>query len=164
MGISKDIWSVVRNYTELLEVLVSFPLRSMTSLSLDSLLDFQYQTWFSSRWKVVKHNQWLCFYSQDMNATMASLGLSCHASSFCDSYDSQLGNVFGSLAPLKLSWFLRVPWKVFHREDVFKSVPVQGLLKHLNKIKQATVDYGPTSPYTITLIDGLTDRWMTPYD
>ncbi|XP_073649462.1 endogenous retrovirus group K member 5 Gag polyprotein [Tursiops truncatus] len=37
-------------------------------------------------------------------------------------------------------------------------------LKLLKKLKKACVDYGPLAPYTMTLIDALANRWMTPYD
>lgn len=37
-------------------------------------------------------------------------------------------------------------------------------LKLLKELKKACVDYGPLAPYTMTLIDALANRWMTPYD
>lgn len=37
-------------------------------------------------------------------------------------------------------------------------------LKLLKELKKACVDYGPLAPYTITLLDALANRWMTPYD
>ena len=36
--------------------------------------------------------------------------------------------------------------------------------KLLKELKQACHDYGSTSPYTLTLLDALNGRWMTPYD
>ena len=36
--------------------------------------------------------------------------------------------------------------------------------KLIKEIKQATSTYGPTSPYTLTLVESLTSQWMTPYD
>ena len=36
--------------------------------------------------------------------------------------------------------------------------------KLLKELKQACHDYGSTSPYTLTLLDALAGRWMTPYD
>ena len=36
--------------------------------------------------------------------------------------------------------------------------------KLLKELKQACHDYGSTSPYTLTLLDALVGRWMTPYD
>lgn len=36
--------------------------------------------------------------------------------------------------------------------------------KLLKEIRQAVTDYGPTSPYTLTLVEGLAAQWMTPYD
>ena len=35
--------------------------------------------------------------------------------------------------------------------------------KLLKELKQACHDYGSTSPYTLTLLDALARRWMTPY-
>ncbi|XP_026956131.1 endogenous retrovirus group K member 5 Gag polyprotein-like, partial [Sagmatias obliquidens] len=37
-------------------------------------------------------------------------------------------------------------------------------LKLLKELKKACIDYGPLAPYTMTLIDALANRWMTPYD
>ncbi|XP_024622787.1 endogenous retrovirus group K member 5 Gag polyprotein-like [Neophocaena asiaeorientalis asiaeorientalis] len=37
-------------------------------------------------------------------------------------------------------------------------------LKLLKELKQACADYGPLAPYTMTLLDVLANRWMTPYD
>ena len=36
--------------------------------------------------------------------------------------------------------------------------------KLLKELKQACHDYGSTTPYTLTLLDALAGRWMTPYD
>lgn len=36
--------------------------------------------------------------------------------------------------------------------------------KLLKEIKQATANYRPTSPYTRTLSEKLSSRWVTPYD
>ena len=45
-------------------------------------------------------------------------------------------------------------------EGIWEPIPY----KLLKELKQACHDYGSTSPYTLTLLDALNGRWMTPYD
>ena len=45
-------------------------------------------------------------------------------------------------------------------EGIWEPIPY----KLLKELKQACHDYGSTSPYTLTLLDALAGRWMTPYD
>lgn len=37
-------------------------------------------------------------------------------------------------------------------------------LKHIKDLKAAVTAYGPTAPYTLTILEGLSDRWLTPND
>ncbi|XP_045436161.1 endogenous retrovirus group K member 24 Gag polyprotein-like [Pipistrellus kuhlii] len=37
-------------------------------------------------------------------------------------------------------------------------------LKHLKDLKAAVNSYGPTAPFTLTLLESLSDRWLTPND
>uniref|UniRef100_UPI004038F55E endogenous retrovirus group K member 5 Gag polyprotein-like n=1 Tax=Callospermophilus lateralis TaxID=76772 RepID=UPI004038F55E len=37
-------------------------------------------------------------------------------------------------------------------------------LKLLKELKQSVHDYGPTSPYTLQIVEIIASRWMTPYD
>ncbi|XP_036154806.1 endogenous retrovirus group K member 8 Gag polyprotein-like [Myotis myotis] len=37
-------------------------------------------------------------------------------------------------------------------------------LKHLKDLKAAVTNYGPTAPFTLALIESLSDRWLTPND
>ena len=37
-------------------------------------------------------------------------------------------------------------------------------IKLVKELKQACASYGATAPYTLTLLDALAARWMTPYD
>ncbi|XP_026956123.1 endogenous retrovirus group K member 10 Gag polyprotein-like, partial [Sagmatias obliquidens] len=37
-------------------------------------------------------------------------------------------------------------------------------LKLLKELKKACVNYGPLAPYTMTFINALANKWMTPYD
>lgn len=37
-------------------------------------------------------------------------------------------------------------------------------LKHIKDLKAAVSSYGPTAPYTLTILEGLSDRWLTPND
>nr|XP_019565777.1 PREDICTED: endogenous retrovirus group K member 6 Gag polyprotein-like [Rhinolophus sinicus] len=37
-------------------------------------------------------------------------------------------------------------------------------LKHIKDLKGAVSSYGPTAPYTLAVIEGLSDRWLTPND
>ena len=37
-------------------------------------------------------------------------------------------------------------------------------MKMIKELKQACATYGPTAPYTITLLEALAAKWMTPHD
>ena len=37
-------------------------------------------------------------------------------------------------------------------------------MKMIKELKQACATYGPTAPYTITLLEALAAEWMTPHD
>ena len=37
-------------------------------------------------------------------------------------------------------------------------------MKIIKELKQACATYGPTAPYTITPLEALVARWMTPHD
>lgn len=37
-------------------------------------------------------------------------------------------------------------------------------LKHIKDLKSAVNNYGPTAPYTLAILEGLSDRWLTPND
>ena len=37
-------------------------------------------------------------------------------------------------------------------------------MKMIKELKQTCATYGPTAPYTITLLEALAAKWMTPHD
>lgn len=48
----------------------------------------------------------------------------------------------------------------FDTQVIWEALPY----KILKELKQACAEYGPSAPYTQTLLDAIANKWMTPYD